>query len=111
VIRKTRDPRWSEEFQFMVDEPPVEDKVHIEVKSKRRGLPIRNKVSHTCSLPCLQVAAAGCHNSKRSISQESLGHVNINLVDVVNNGRINEKYHLINSRNGMIQVEIKWSTV
>ncbi|XP_039844536.1 synaptotagmin-3-like isoform X4 [Panicum virgatum] len=85
VIRKTRDPRWSEEFQFMVDEPPVEDKVHIEVKSKRRGLPFRNK--------------------------ESLGHVNINLVDVVNNGRINEKYHLINSRNGMIQVEIKWSTV
>jgi len=46
-----------------------------------------------------------------SIVQESLGHVNINLVDVVNNGRINEKYHLINSRNGMIQVEIKWSTV
>ncbi|PWZ24756.1 Synaptotagmin-3 [Zea mays] len=59
VIRKTREPRWSEEFQFM----------------------------------------------------ESLGHVNINLVDVVNNGRINEKYHLINSRNGMIHVEIKWSTV
>jgi hypothetical protein len=46
-----------------------------------------------------------------SIFQESLGHVNINLVDVVNNGRINEKYHLINSRNGMIQVEIKWSMV
>ncbi|TKW23062.1 hypothetical protein SEVIR_4G269000v4 [Setaria viridis] len=85
VIRKTRDPRWSEEFQFMLDEPPVEDKIHIEVKSKRRGLPYPNK--------------------------ESLGHVNINLVDVVNNGRINEKYHLINSRNGMIQVEIKWSTV
>ncbi|OQU76927.1 hypothetical protein SORBI_3010G236100 [Sorghum bicolor] len=85
VIRKTRDPRWSEEFQFMVDEPPVEDKIHIEVKSKRRGLPFRNK--------------------------ESLGHVNINLVDVVNNGRINEKYHLINSRNGMIHVEIKWNTV
>ncbi|KAG2608062.1 synaptotagmin-3-like isoform X1 [Panicum virgatum] len=85
VMRKTRDPRWSEEFQFMVNEPPVEDKVHIEVKSKRRGLSFRNK--------------------------ESLGHVNINLLDVVNNGRINEKYHLINSRNGMIQVEIKWSTV
>ncbi|KAJ1260478.1 hypothetical protein BS78_10G235600 [Paspalum vaginatum] len=85
VIRKTRDPRWSEEFQFMVDEPPVEDKIHIEVKSKRRGLPFSNK--------------------------ESLGHVNINLLDVVNNGRINEKYHLINSRNGMINVEIKWSTV
>jgi hypothetical protein len=37
--------------------------------------------------------------------------VNINLVDVVNNRRINEKYHLINSRNGKIHVEIKWSTV
>lgn len=46
-----------------------------------------------------------------SVFQESLGHVNINLVDVVNNGRINEKYHLINSRNGTIHVEIKWSTV
>ncbi|AQK66393.1 Synaptotagmin-3 [Zea mays] len=43
VIRKTREPRWSEEFQFMVDEPPVEDKIHIQVKSKRRGLPFRNK--------------------------------------------------------------------
>uniref|UniRef100_A0A453SU12 Uncharacterized protein n=1 Tax=Aegilops tauschii subsp. strangulata TaxID=200361 RepID=A0A453SU12_AEGTS len=43
--------------------------------------------------------------------QESLGHVNINLVDVVNNGRINEKYHLINSRNGKLQLEIKWNTV
>ncbi|KAL6873706.1 hypothetical protein ACP4OV_013788 [Aristida adscensionis] len=85
VIRKNRDPRWNEEFQFMVDEPPVNDKIHIAVISKRRGLPFRNK--------------------------EPLGHVDINLVDVVNNGRINEKYHLINSRNGMIHVEIKWSTV
>uniref|UniRef100_A0A0A9H2G7 Uncharacterized protein n=1 Tax=Arundo donax TaxID=35708 RepID=A0A0A9H2G7_ARUDO len=69
----------------MVDEPPVDDKIHVEVKSKRRRLPFR--------------------------SIESLGHVDINLVDVVNNGRINEKYHLINSRNGTIHVEIKWSTV
>ncbi|XBI40676.1 hypothetical protein VPH35_125243 [Triticum aestivum] len=59
VIRKARDPRWNEEFQFV----------------------------------------------------ESLGHVNINLVDVVNNERINEKYHLINSRNGKLQLEIKWNTV
>ncbi|KAK3134401.1 hypothetical protein QOZ80_6AG0548600 [Eleusine coracana subsp. coracana] len=85
VMRKTRDPRWNEEFQFMVDEPPVDDKIHIEVRNKRRSLPFRSK--------------------------ESLGHVDINLVDVVNNGRINEKYHLINSKNGKIRVEIKWSTV
>ncbi|XP_062229617.1 synaptotagmin-3-like isoform X1 [Phragmites australis] len=85
VIRKTRDPRWSEEFQFMLDEPPVDDKIRIEVQSKRRGLRFRDK--------------------------ESLGHVDINLADVVNNGRINEKYHLINSRNGALHVEIKWNTV
>ncbi|XP_047086615.1 synaptotagmin-3-like [Lolium rigidum] len=86
VIRKARDPRWNEEFQFVMDEAPVDEKIHIQVRSRRRGLlPFHNK--------------------------ESLGHVNINLVDVVNNGRINEKYHLINSRNGKLHVEIKWNTV
>jgi hypothetical protein len=43
--------------------------------------------------------------------KESLGHVEINLDDVVYNGRINQKYHLIDSRNGVIHVEIRWSTV
>uniref|UniRef100_A0ACD5ZEF0 Uncharacterized protein n=2 Tax=Avena sativa TaxID=4498 RepID=A0ACD5ZEF0_AVESA len=86
VIRKERDPRWSEEFQFVVDEVPLDEKIHIQVRSRRRGLlPFHNK--------------------------ESLGHVNINLVDVVNNRRINEKYHLINSRNGKIHLEMKWNTV
>ena len=42
--------------------------------------------------------------------QEELGHVDINLDDVVANGRINQKYHLINSRNGVIHVEIRWTT-
>lgn len=50
VIRKTRDPRWNEEFQFMVDEAPVDDKIHIEVRSQRRGLPFHNKVNHACYL-------------------------------------------------------------
>jgi hypothetical protein len=45
VVRKTRDPRWNEEFQFMVDDPPADDKIHIEVRNKRRGLPFRSKVS------------------------------------------------------------------
>lgn len=40
--------------------------------------------------------------------QESLGHVDINLVDVVNNGRINHKFHLIDSKNGMVHVELRW---
>ncbi|KAJ3688935.1 hypothetical protein LUZ61_018099 [Rhynchospora tenuis] len=84
VIKKSRDPRWDEEFQFTLDEVPMEDKIHIEVMNKRSSLSLRPK--------------------------ESLGHVDISLADVVNNGRINESYHLINSKNGMIHVEIKWIT-
>ncbi|KAJ4720772.1 synaptotagmin-3 [Melia azedarach] len=85
MIRKTRDPRWNEEFQFMLEEPPLHEKIYIEVMSKRTGL--------------------------RFWSKESLGHVQINLTDVLHNGRINEKYHLINSKNGMIHVEIRWTMV
>lgn len=85
TIKKTRDPRWNEEFQFMLDQPPLHELIRIEVKSKRKSFSFRSK--------------------------ESLGHVEINLDDVVYNGRINQKYHLIDSRNGVIHVEIRWSTV
>lgn len=34
--------------------------------------------------------------------------MNINLSDVINNKRINEKYHLIDSKNGRIQIELQW---
>lgn len=41
-IKKTRDPRWEEEFQFMLEEPPKNDKLHVEVfstsKRSRMGL-------------------------------------------------------------------------
>ncbi|GFZ05851.1 calcium-dependent lipid-binding (CaLB domain) family protein [Actinidia rufa] len=85
MIRKTRDPLWNEEFQFMLEEPPVSDKIHIEVISKRAGIGFRTK--------------------------ESLGHVDINLADVVHNGRINQKYHLIDSKNGVVHVELGWKTI
>ncbi|XP_048134907.1 synaptotagmin-3 isoform X2 [Rhodamnia argentea] len=85
MLRKTRNPLWNEEFQFMLDEPPLQEKIHIAVMSKRTGISFWSK--------------------------ESLGHVQINLNDVVHNGRINEKYHLIDSRNGVIHVEIRWTTV
>lgn len=85
MMRKTRDPLWNEEFQFMLEEPPVSDKIHIKVLSKRTGI--------------------GFH------SKESLGHVDINLADVVHNGRINRKYHLIDSKNGMVHVELRWKTI
>lgn len=85
MMRRTRDPLWNEEFQFMLEEPPLNDKIHIEVNSKRTGFNFRSK--------------------------ESLGHVDINLADVVYNGRINQKYHLIDSKNGMIHVELGWKTI
>ncbi|XVE56182.1 hypothetical protein DITRI_Ditri03aG0217300 [Diplodiscus trichospermus] len=84
-IKKSRDPRWGEEFQFMVDEPPTNDKIHVEV------------VSTSSSLARLH-------------PKESLGYVTINLADVVSNRRINEKYHLIDSKNGQIQIEMQWRT-
>uniref|UniRef100_A0A6N2M9T9 Protein kinase domain-containing protein n=1 Tax=Salix viminalis TaxID=40686 RepID=A0A6N2M9T9_SALVM len=43
-------------------------------------------------------------------SKESPGHVEIDLNDVVHNGRMNQKYHLIDSKNGVIHVEIRWNT-
>ncbi|KAH9735142.1 Synaptotagmin-3 [Citrus sinensis] len=85
MIKKCRDPIWNEEFQFDFEEAPLKEKIHIEVKSKRRGLRLRSK--------------------------ESLGYVDINLHDVVHNGRLKEKYHLINSKNGAVQVEIKWKAI
>ncbi|WOL04274.1 synaptotagmin-3 isoform X1 [Canna indica] len=84
VIKKCRDPRWNEDFQFILEEAPMDEKIHVEVVSKRRMF-----IFH---------------------SKESLGFVDINLSDVVNNGRINQRYHLINSRNGVVHIEIKWNT-
>ncbi|KAK6946425.1 C2 domain [Dillenia turbinata] len=84
-LKKSRDPRWEEEFQFTLDEPPSDDKMHVEVVSvsSRMGL---------------------LH------PKESLGYVDISLSDVVTNKRINEKYHLIDSKNGRIQIELQWRT-
>ncbi|XP_057973211.1 synaptotagmin-2 isoform X2 [Malania oleifera] len=84
-VKKNRDPRWDEEFQFMLEEAPTNDRIHVEVvsASSRMGL---------------------LH------PKELLGYVDINLSDVVSNKRINEKYHLIDSRNGRIQIELQWRT-
>lgn len=84
-IKKNRDPRWEEEFTFMLDEPPTNDRLHVEVvsTSSRMGL---------------------LH------PKESLGYIDINLSDVISNKRINEKYHLIDSKNGRIQIELQWRT-
>lgn len=83
-IKKNRDPRWEEEFQFVCEEPPTNDKMHVEVLSRPPSIGIHSK--------------------------ENLGYVTISLADVVSNKRINEKYHLIDSRNGRIQLELEWRT-
>ena len=44
MIKRTRQPRWNEEFQFMLEEPPLHEKIHIEVMSKPRGFRFRSKV-------------------------------------------------------------------
>ncbi|TXG58496.1 hypothetical protein EZV62_016325 [Acer yangbiense] len=85
TIKKSRDPCWNEEFQFVLEEAPLKEKIRIEIKSKQRGIGFRRK--------------------------ESLGYVDINLNDVVYNGRIKEKYHLINSKYGVLHVEMRWKAI
>ncbi|KAJ1411686.1 C2 domain [Sesbania bispinosa] len=81
-MKKNRDPRWEEEFQFTVEEPPSNDKLHVEVVSTSSRNLLRQK--------------------------ESLGYADISLADVVANKRINERHHLIDSKNGRIQIELQW---
>lgn len=40
VIKKNRDPRWDREFEFMCEQPPINDRMHVEVLSKppKKGL-------------------------------------------------------------------------
>ncbi|XP_078173264.1 synaptotagmin-1-like isoform X2 [Carex rostrata] len=85
VMKKNRDPRWDKEFEFMCERPPINDRMHVEVLSKppKKGL---------------------------IYSKETLGYVDISLADVVTNKRMNERYHLIDSKNGQIQIEMQWRT-
>ncbi|KAK1392917.1 putative Calcium lipid binding protein [Heracleum sosnowskyi] len=84
TMKKNRDPRWEEEFQFMLEEAPTNDRIHVEVVSTSSRMSLYPK--------------------------EKLGYVDIYLSDVIKNKRINERYHLIDSKNGMIQIEMQWRT-
>ncbi|KAL6504760.1 Synaptotagmin-2 [Orobanche hederae] len=85
TMKKNRDPRWEEEFQFVLDEPPSNDRIHVEVVSTSKRMGLRHP-------------------------KENLGYVDIHLADAINNKRINERYHLIDSKNGRIQIELQWRT-
>lgn len=84
-VKKNRDPRWEEEFSYVLEEPPVNDKLHVEVISTSTRIGLLHP-------------------------KEVLGYIDISLSDVVHNTRINEKYNLIDSKNGRIQVELQWRT-
>ncbi|KAA8535993.1 hypothetical protein F0562_028471 [Nyssa sinensis] len=68
-VKKNRNPKWEEEFQFMLDDPLINDKLHVEVLSKSSRIGLLHR-------------------------KESLGYVDIDLADV-SNKRINERYYLI----------------
>ncbi|KAJ8439817.1 hypothetical protein Cgig2_029077 [Carnegiea gigantea] len=85
MLKKNRDPRWEEEFEFMLSEPPINDKLHVEVLSASSRIGLLHP-------------------------KETLGYVDVNLADVVNNRRINQTYNLIDSKNGKIQIELQWKT-
>ncbi|KAK9920919.1 hypothetical protein M0R45_029456 [Rubus argutus] len=87
MIKKSHRPYWNEEFQFVVEEATLKEKIRFEVKSKKRNL-------------------FAYHFRKK----EFLGYVDINFSDVVYNGRIRGKYNLINSKNGVIHIELQWNT-
>lgn len=122
-IKKSRHPRWEDEFQFFLEEAPLKDHIHIEVMSvRRRARFFRSKVISPTSLTFLN--SPFCINAFRQQStsfafytvytvcmQESLGYVDIHLRDVVYNGRINEEHHLINSKNGLLHVDIRWKVI
>lgn len=84
-VKKNRDPRWNETFQFTLEEPPTKERLYVEVLSASSKLGLLHP-------------------------KETLGYVDINLSDVVSNKRINENYHLIDSKNGRIQIELQWRT-
>lgn len=46
TVKKNRDPIWNDEFQYMLEEPPTNDRIHVEVVSvsSRMGL-LHPKVS------------------------------------------------------------------
>ena len=46
-VKKNRDPRWEEEFHFMLDEPPTNDKMHVEVQSVSSKIGLLHPKVHT----------------------------------------------------------------
>lgn len=98
----------------MCEEPPVKDKIRAEVFSRPSTIAIHSKV-WTLHSQFFSITGRCKIILMNSLSftyfiQENLGYVVINLADVVTNKRINENFHLIDSKNGRIQIELQWRT-
>ncbi|KAF6170331.1 hypothetical protein GIB67_043021 [Kingdonia uniflora] len=87
-VKKDRNPKWEEEFSFLLEEAPVNDKLSVQVISSRTILCVLN-------------------------GDEYLGRVFINLSDVTERKRTNEVYQLCyddEPTNGKIHIELHWRT-
>ncbi|XP_076957788.1 uncharacterized protein LOC143633352 [Bidens hawaiensis] len=89
-MMNTSYPRWGQEFTFMLERPPTDENLHLEVVDKSK--------SFIGLIP----------------GMGSLGSININLASVVTKKRTNELYQLEpsygSSRRNFLQVELRWRT-
>ncbi|GKD93897.1 receptor-like protein kinase FERONIA, partial [Tanacetum coccineum] len=83
-MKKNHNPRWGKDFEFTLANSPTNDILHLEVVSTSW-----KKLTHP---------------------KESMGHIDISLADVVNNKRTNERYNLVDSKNGRLRAELLWIT-
>nr|XP_043623281.1 synaptotagmin-1-like [Erigeron canadensis] len=84
AIKNTRNPKWHEEFTFILEQPPTKENMHFEVISTPgKGIIFRK--------------------------EESMGCIDINAIDVVKERRITKCYELQNTLRGCwLTVELQW---
>ncbi|GJV00610.1 C2 domain-containing protein [Tanacetum coccineum] len=83
-IKKTDYPQWEEEFIFVLEEPPTNEELQLEVISS----PLKGLIHR---------------------KEESMGHANISVADIVSKKRINKTYNLENG-SGSVHMQVQWRT-
>ncbi|CAI5479562.1 unnamed protein product [Closterium sp. Yama58-4] len=78
------DPQWEESFEFLLDQPPVTEKLLIEVWSR--------------SPEAMLVGSA----------EKMVGSVEIALCDAVKNKRIVDVFQLHHTKQGYLKLELQW---
>nr|XP_043623279.1 nodulation receptor kinase-like [Erigeron canadensis] len=85
AINKAKSPLWREEFAFYLEQPPTDETLYLEVISTP-WMPIIHR------------------------KEESMGYVDIKVVDAVKNRRIINIYDLQKGKHGRVRVELQWRT-